>query len=99
VKNHLCADRPGPSGGPSATPRCASDRNYAKHAFTLWTIRRRKEHRPEPSSDRPASGADRPPVEKPEKPEGDRFGKMHFSVLTDRPGCTLRPSTTTLSDI
>jgi hypothetical protein len=31
-----------------------------------------------PSSDRSASGADLPPVEKPEKPEGDGFGKMHF---------------------
>jgi hypothetical protein len=60
------------------TPRCASDRNYAKLAFTLWTVRRRREHRLGPSSDRPASGADRPLVEKTEKPEGDRFAKMHF---------------------
>jgi hypothetical protein len=37
-KIHKCVDRPGPSGGPSATPRCASDRNYAKLTFTLWTV-------------------------------------------------------------
>jgi hypothetical protein len=28
--------------------------------------------------DRPASSADRPVVEKLEKPKGDGFGKMHF---------------------
>jgi hypothetical protein len=27
-----------------------------------------------------------------EKPEGDRFGKMNYSVLADRPGCTTGPS-------
>jgi hypothetical protein len=27
-----------------------------------------------------------------EKPKGDRFGKMNYSVLADRPGCTTRPS-------
>jgi hypothetical protein len=27
----MCADRPGPSGGPSATPRWASGRNYKNH--------------------------------------------------------------------
>jgi hypothetical protein len=74
----MCADRSGPSGRPSATPRCALDRNYAKLAFTLQTVRRRREHHPGPSADCPASGADRPLVEKPEKPEGDGFGKMHF---------------------
>jgi hypothetical protein len=60
------------------TPRCALDKNYAKLAFTLWILRRRREHRLGPSSDRPASGADRPLVEKTEKPKGDRFAKMHF---------------------
>jgi hypothetical protein len=49
-----------------------------KTSFTLRTVRRRSEHRPRPSEDRLASGVDRPVVEKPEKPEGDRFGKMHF---------------------
>jgi hypothetical protein len=29
-----------------------------------------------------------------EKPEGDGFGKMNYSVLTDRPGCTTGPSAT-----
>jgi hypothetical protein len=71
-------DHLGPSGGPSATPRCASHRNNAKLAFTLRTVRRRREHGPGPSSDRLSLGADRPLVEKPEKPEGDGFGKMHF---------------------
>ena len=28
---------------------------------------------------------DRPPVEKPENPEGAGFGKMNFSVHADRP--------------
>jgi hypothetical protein len=74
----MCADSSGPSDRPSATPRCASDRNYAKLSFTLWTVRRRRKHRPGPSSDRPASSADRSLVEKPENVEGDGFGKMHF---------------------
>jgi hypothetical protein len=30
LEKYLCADRPGPCGGPSATLRCASDRNTAK---------------------------------------------------------------------
>jgi hypothetical protein len=38
----------------------------------------RREHRLGPSSNRPASDADHPVVEKLEKPEGDGFGKMHF---------------------
>jgi hypothetical protein len=36
---------------------------------------------------------DRPVVEKPGKLRGDGFSKMHFSVLVDRPGCTVGPST------
>jgi hypothetical protein len=32
-----------------------------------------------------------------EKPEGDGFGKMNFSVLADRSGCTTGPSTTYLT--
>jgi hypothetical protein len=49
-----------------------------KHKLTLRTVRKRSEHHPRPSEDRPASSADRPVVEKPEKPECDGFGKMHF---------------------
>jgi hypothetical protein len=30
-----------------------------------------------------------------EKPEGDGFGKMNYSILADRPGCTTGPSATT----
>jgi hypothetical protein len=29
-----------------------------------------------------------------EKPKGDGFGKMNYSVLADRPGCTTGPSVT-----
>jgi hypothetical protein len=29
-----------------------------------------------------------------EKPEGDGFGKMNYSVLADHPGCTTGPSAT-----
>jgi hypothetical protein len=29
-----------------------------------------------------------------EKPEGDGFGKMNYSVLADCPGCTTGPSAT-----
>jgi hypothetical protein len=29
-----------------------------------------------------------------EKPEGDGFGKMNYSVPADRPGCTTGPSAT-----
>jgi hypothetical protein len=39
--------------------------------------------------DRLASDVDRLVVEKPEKPKGDGFGKMHFSVLADRLGARL----------
>jgi hypothetical protein len=95
----LLVDRPGPSGGSSATPVWASDRNYANHAFTLWTIRNRREHCLRPSSDRLTSRADHPVVEKLEKPEGDGFGKMHFCVLADRPRSTAGSSATALSDI
>ena len=48
------------------------------HKLTLWIVRLKSEHRPRPSADRPASGADRPVVIKPEKPEGDGFGKMNY---------------------
>jgi hypothetical protein len=72
---------PGPSGGPSATPRCASDMNYAKLAFTLRIVRRRREHRPGPSSDRSASGADRPPIENQRNPKVTDSVKFIFSVL------------------
>ena len=51
-------------------------------------------------ADRPASGADRPVVVKPEKnPKVTGSVKFMFSVLVDRLGCTTGPSTTTLSDI
>jgi hypothetical protein len=51
--------------------RVSSGRNTAKHKLTLWTVRWRSEHRLRPSADRPV-------VEKPEKPEGDGFGKNAF---------------------
>jgi hypothetical protein len=91
----MCADRPGPYGGPSKTTRCASDRNYAKLTFTLLIVRRRGEHRLGASSDCLASGADR----NQRNPKVTGSVKFIFSVLADRPGSTAGPSTTSLSDI
>jgi hypothetical protein len=70
-----------------------------KHKLTLRTIRYKSEHRPRPSADRPASGADRPVVVKLEKPEGDGFRIIHFSVLVDRSGYTTGLLAAALSDI
>jgi hypothetical protein len=67
----LAADRPRHQSEPQTG-------TLQKHDLTLWTVRRRSEHSPRPSTDRSASGADRPAVEKTEKPEGDGFDKMHF---------------------
>jgi hypothetical protein len=67
----LTADRPRHQGEPRTG-------TLQKHALTLWTVRRRSEHHLGPSSEHPASGADRLVVEKSENPEGDGFGKMHF---------------------
>jgi hypothetical protein len=70
LENHLSADRPGPCGGPSATLGWASDRtNAKKHKSTLRTVRWKSKHRPRPSADRPASGADRPVGEEPKNPK------------------------------
>jgi hypothetical protein len=88
----LAADRPRQQGDPRTG-------TLQKHVLLLRTIRKRGEHRSGPSSDHPALGVDSLVVEKPEKPKGDGFGKMHFSVLADRPGCTDGPSATALSDI
>jgi hypothetical protein len=86
-KYRLSADRLGPCGGPSATPGWPSGRTNAKtHVYTSDC--------PSTRADRPASGADRPVGEKAKKPEGDEFGKMNYSVLTDRPGYTTGPSAT-----
>jgi hypothetical protein len=49
-----------------------------KHKLTLRIVRRRSKHCSRPSADRLASGADRPVVVQPEKPEGDGFGKIHL---------------------
>ena len=65
-----------------------------KYKSLLRTVRRKSKDRPGPSADRPASGADCPVGEKPKKPEGDGFGKMNYSGLADRPGCTTGPSAT-----
>jgi hypothetical protein len=69
-----------------------SHKNYSKLAFTLRTVRRRREHRPGPSSDRS-------PIENQQNPKVTGLLKCIFSVLADRPGCTNGPSTTDLSDI
>jgi hypothetical protein len=78
LEKHLCADRLGPCGGPSATPECASYRNTAKSQVNTTDRPMEKRASSETSADRSASGADRPVGEKPENPEGDGFGKMHF---------------------
>jgi hypothetical protein len=70
-----------------------------KTTLLLQTVRRKREHRPGSSSDYPVSGTDRPLVENLEKPEGDGFSKIQFSVLADHPGCTTGPFATDLSDI
>jgi hypothetical protein len=67
----LVADHPRHQGEPRTG-------TLQKHKLTLRIVRRRSEHRPRPSADRPASGVDHPVVEKPENPEGDGFGKMYF---------------------
>jgi hypothetical protein len=84
----MCADRQSPS-----------DRYNAKLAFTLQTVRRRREHRLGQSSDRPASGVDRPLVENPENPKVTSSVKYIFSILVDCPGCMTGPSATALFDI
>jgi hypothetical protein len=43
-------------------------------------------------------GTDHPPVENQKNPEVPGSVKFIFNILTDRPGCTIRPSVTALSD-
>jgi hypothetical protein len=83
----LAADRPLHQDDPRTEP-------MQKSKSTLWTVWRKSKDRPRPRADRPASGADHPVGEEPNKPEGDGFGKMNYSVLADRPGCTTGPSAT-----
>jgi hypothetical protein len=58
-----CVDCLSPSDGLPATPRCISDRNYAKCTFLLRTVQKISEDRLTPCADRSALGADRPLVE------------------------------------
>jgi hypothetical protein len=67
----LAADRPRHQGEPRTG-------TLQKHELTLQTVRKRSEHHPGPRADRSASDTDHPIIEKPEKPEGDGFGKVHF---------------------
>jgi hypothetical protein len=83
----LAADRPQHQDDPRTE-------SMQKYKSTLRTVRRKSKDRPGPRADRPDSGADRPVGEKPKKPEGDGFGKMNYSDLADRPGCTTGPSAT-----
>jgi hypothetical protein len=55
--------------GPSVTPRCISDRNYAKSTFPQRTVWKISEDRLAPCAVRPASGADRSPVENHKNPK------------------------------
>jgi hypothetical protein len=48
----------------------------------------KKEHRPRPSTDRPASCADHPPIENQRNPKVTGSVKFISSVLANRPGCT-----------
>jgi hypothetical protein len=63
-----------------------------KPMSTLQTVWRESKDSPRPRADRPALGADRPVGKELKKTEGDRFGKMNYSVLADHPGCTTGPS-------
>jgi hypothetical protein len=86
------ADRPQHQGDPWTG-------TLQKHKSTLRTVQRRSEHRPRPSADHPASGADRPVGENQKNPKVTGSVKCNFSILADRPGCTTEPSATALSDI
>jgi hypothetical protein len=70
LEEHLCADHPRHEGEPRT-------RTLQKCKSTLRTVRWNNEHRPRPSVDRLALGAEHPVVVKPKKPEGDGFGKIH----------------------
>jgi hypothetical protein len=99
-KKHICADRPSPCDGPSATLGWASDRNSAKTYVN--TTDRLKEKQAPSETKRGPSDLRRGPSDrcKPEKtPKVTGSVKFIFSVLADRPGCTIGPSATILSDI
>jgi hypothetical protein len=93
-KNRLSTDRPGPCGGPSATPKWPSNRTAAK--TQLHTADRPVEKQAPSETKRGPSGLRRGPSGRwgTEKLEGDGFGKMNYSVLADRLGCTTGPSAT-----
>jgi hypothetical protein len=98
LENHLSADPLGPSGEPSATPRCTSDRNYANFRFS--TMDYPKERRDSKTKCVWPSGADRPPVQNQKKnPKISGLVKFIFNVIADHPGCIARSSETALSDI
>jgi hypothetical protein len=81
------------------TPGSALDRNTAKNiAYTADCL---KEKRAPSETKRGPSGFKRGLSDrsKTRKPEGNGFGKMHFRVLADRPGCTTGPSATAQPDI
>ena len=80
-----CA-RLGPSSGPFVTPRCALDRNYAKLVFTLRTVWRRREHRP---GTKLGPSANHLPIENKRNPKVTSSIKFIFSVLANRPRCTV----------
>jgi hypothetical protein len=93
-ENRLSADRSGPCGGPSAIPGWPSDRTTAK--TQLYTEDRQKEKQAPSETVHGPSGLRRGLSGRwrTEKPEGNGFGKMNFSILADRPGCTTGPSAT-----
>jgi hypothetical protein len=87
-------DRPGLCGGPSATPKWSSDRTNAKTHVS--TVDCPMEEQAPSETTRAPSGLRRGPSGRwgTEKPDGSGFGKMNYSVLADRPGCTTGPSAT-----
>jgi hypothetical protein len=93
LEKHLCADRSGLCGGPSATPGWASDRNTAKNI--VYTMDYPKEKRASSETKRGPSGYWKSRTD----PKVTGSIKCIFSVLVDRLGCTAGPSVTALSDI
>jgi hypothetical protein len=73
------ADRPRHQGDPWTG-------TLQKHKSTVQTVRWRSEHRPRPSADRPALGADRSVDENQKNPKVTGSVKCIFSVLANRPG-------------
>jgi hypothetical protein len=69
-------------------------RTMLKTILLLWTVWRREEHRPRPSTDHPNSGAYCLSIENQRNSKVMGSIKLIFSILADRPRCSTRPSVT-----